>query len=139
MSVSRHNPFSEAAKDEPSETDPIGDLARFDHLARVKPKISELKHVAQQARYDRPLSSHAPGETPGERYAATDNRYRTGRNQQLNLRVSAEDAHRFDEIAAQFGWIKGQMLSYALDALEVQLRDPASRFWADKGIIPKSR
>lgn len=48
-------------------------------------------------------------------------RYRTGRNQQLNLKVRAEDAAAFYAIADANGWVLGETFAHAIAALQRQL------------------
>ena len=48
-------------------------------------------------------------------------RYRTGRNQQLNLKVRAEDAAAFYAIADANGWVLGETFAQAIAALQQQL------------------
>jgi hypothetical protein len=48
-------------------------------------------------------------------------RYRTGRNQQLNLKVRAEDAAAFYAIADANGWVLGETFAQAIAALQRQL------------------
>jgi hypothetical protein len=45
-------------------------------------------------------------------------RRRTGRNIQLNLKVDQGTADRLYRIADQHGWVLGETLEYALEALE---------------------
>lgn len=47
--------------------------------------------------------------------------YRTGRNVQLNVKVSAETLDRFYRIADSQGWVLGETLERAIDALERSL------------------
>ena len=50
-------------------------------------------------------------------------RYRTGRNQQLNLKVRAEDAAAFYAIADAQGWVLGETFAHAIAALQQKLSD----------------
>jgi len=49
-------------------------------------------------------------------------RYRTGRNQQLNLKVRAEDAAAFYAIADAEGWVLGDVFARAVAALMQELQ-----------------
>jgi hypothetical protein len=48
-------------------------------------------------------------------------RYRTGRNQQLNLKVRAEDAAAFYAVADAQGWVLGETFAHAIAALQREL------------------
>jgi hypothetical protein len=48
-------------------------------------------------------------------------RHRTGRNMQLNMKVRPETAERLNRLCDERGWVQGQALEYALDALEREL------------------
>jgi hypothetical protein len=48
-------------------------------------------------------------------------RYRTGRNQQLNLKVRAEDAAAFYAMADAQGWVLGETFAHAIAALQREL------------------
>ena len=64
---------------------------------------------------------------PGPAMAAPEERreqrrYRTGRNQQLNLKVRAEDAAAFYAIADAQGWVLGDVFARAVAALAEELQ-----------------
>jgi hypothetical protein len=48
-------------------------------------------------------------------------RYRTGRNQQLNLKVTAEAAEAFYALADEKGWVLGEVFERAIIALKRDL------------------
>ncbi len=52
-------------------------------------------------------------------------RYRTGRNQQLNLKVRAQDAEAFYAIADAQGWVLGEVFAQAVAALVRELERKA--------------
>ena len=54
-------------------------------------------------------------------------RYRTGRNQQLNLKVRAQDAEAFYAIADAEGWVLGDVFARAVAALARELKRTESR------------
>jgi hypothetical protein len=45
-------------------------------------------------------------------------RRKTGRTEQLNLRVRAEDLARFIEISDEFGWVFGETLQHLVEAFD---------------------
>lgn len=68
------------------------------------------------ARAERPAELQAPLERREQR------RYRTGRNQQLNLKVRAQDAAAFYAIADAQGWVLGDAFARAVAALARELQ-----------------
>jgi hypothetical protein len=52
-------------------------------------------------------------------------RYRTGRNRQLNLKVTDEALRRFYALADAQGKVLGEVFEQAVDALEAQLSEKA--------------
>jgi hypothetical protein len=54
-------------------------------------------------------------------------RYRTGRNVQLNVKVSAETLAAFHAIADSQGWVLGETLEQAVAALEREMAERAAR------------
>jgi hypothetical protein len=54
-------------------------------------------------------------------------RYRTGRNQQLNLKIRAQDAETFYAIADAQGWVLGEAFARAIAALARELEQEAPR------------
>jgi hypothetical protein len=105
---------------------------------RPPARAEQIKAVAEEAgfrsrgplpplmppRADRPVSNRTvPPEQeamPGER--REQRRYRTGRNQQLNLKVRAEDAAAFYAIADAEGWVLGDVFARAVAALTQELQ-----------------
>lgn len=53
-------------------------------------------------------------------------RYRTGRNTQLNIKVSPETLASFYDIADSQGWVLGETLEKAIASLKRELVDPSS-------------
>lgn len=91
--------------------------------ARPEQVPGQVKAVAEEAgfRSRGPAPAPAPGEAgpsppaPAER--REQRRHRTGRNQQLNLKVRAEDAAAFYAIADAEGWVLGDAFARAVAAL----------------------
>ena len=65
------------------------------------------------ARSQRPTTIRA-APRPG-RHGAGE---KTGRTEQLNLRVRAEDLARFVEISDEFGWIFGETLQHLVETFD---------------------
>ena len=66
-----------------------------------------------------PPAKASPTTPPEER--REQRRYRTGRNQQLNLKVRAQDAEAFYAIADAEGWVLGDVFARAVAALAREL------------------
>jgi hypothetical protein len=63
--------------------------------------------------------SRAPGKPPT---AASQRRgRRTGRNIQLNIKITAETLNRFYRVSDENGWLLGETFEQALEALERHL------------------
>ncbi|WP_431272870.1 hypothetical protein [Dankookia sp. P2] len=87
-------------------------------------RAEQVKAVAEEAgfrsRGPAPARAGRPAKGPpaapaGER--REQRRYRTGRNQQLNLKVRAQDAEAFYAIADAEGWVLGDVFARAVAAL----------------------
>lgn len=61
-------------------------------------------------------------------FRRSDN-FRTGRSERLSLKATAEAIEQLAEITDDHGWVKGQTLQYALDALAEKINDPQDSFW----------
>lgn len=62
-----------------------------------------------------------PAEKKDDPFKRTPRRYRTGRNVQLNIKVSAETIESFYAVADKEGWVLGETLERAVSALENEL------------------
>ena len=58
--------------------------------------------------------------------------YQTGRNAQIAMKGRAEDKERIVAICDRQDWVQGQLIQYALDALQEKLADPEDSFWSDR-------
>ena len=84
--------------------------------------------VPALVRAERPAKA-SPTTPPEERREERreQRRYRTGRNQQLNLKVRAQDAEAFYAIADAEGWVLGDVFARAVAALARELKRTESR------------
>jgi hypothetical protein len=107
------------------------DISGFAPKPPAQPE--QVKAVAEEAGFrsrgpvpaktERPTKVQAPPETvapPAEK--REQRRYRTGRNQQLNLKVRAQDATAFYAIADAQGWVLGDAFARAVAALARELQ-----------------
>jgi hypothetical protein len=103
---------------------------------RPPARAEQVKAVAEEAGFRsrepipvRPASA-APIPQPVPEERREQRRHRTGRNQQLNLKVRPQDAAAFYAIADAEGWVLGDVFARAIAALERELQ--ASRRTADR-------
>lgn len=52
-------------------------------------------------------------------------RYRTGRNVQLNVKVTPETLAEFNALCERYGWVQGEALARAIEALKAKLPPPS--------------
>ena len=83
-------------------------------LAAVRSLAAERGFVSREAVQ---AGESAEGETRLRR------RYTTGRNRQLNLRVTASALNRFYALADENGWVLGETFEHAVAALERSSKD----------------
>lgn len=105
------------------------DVSDFKPKPPARPE--QVKAIAEQAgfRSRDPLAQDRPAETTGQPEPSTtaqpakreQRRHRTGRNQQLNLKVRAQDAETFYAIADAQGWVLGEAFARAITALAQKL------------------
>jgi hypothetical protein len=77
-------------------------------------RTEQVRGIAEKAGF----RSREPVPPPEKRELR---RYRTGRNQQLNLKVRAEDAAAFYAIADAQGWVLGETFAQAIEALQQRI------------------
>lgn len=92
-------------------------------LANWKPKPvvkSDTEVTANLAQSQGFVSRQAPVQSRvGE--MRHDRRYRTGRNAQLNLKVTTEARDRFLDLCDRYGWVQGEGFDKAVNALIEQM------------------
>ena len=101
-----------------------------------KPSVraEQIKAVAEEAGFHSrgPVSPQHPASVPAGQSAKAlrtsppevqreQRRYRTGRNQQLNLKVRPQDADALYAIADAQGWVLGEAFAHAIAALTREL------------------
>lgn len=95
------------------------DISDFQPKPPARPE--QVKAIAEEAGF----RSREPVTTPPAK--REQRRYRTGRNQQLNLKVRAQDAEAFYAIADAQGWVLGEAFARAIAALARELDQKPSR------------
>lgn len=106
-----------------SRANPFTDLGDFAPKAQPKPvEPQQIERIASEMGFPSRQASVAPvvaNPVPRRR------RYTTGRNQQLNVKATAETVERFYRLADQQGVPLGELLDQALQALEKATQKPA--------------
>ncbi len=77
------------------------------------PPLQEIRRISEA----RGFRSREGGQDPVKR------RYRTGRNVQLNIKVTPETLAEFNSLCDRHGWVQGETLARALEALKAQFGD----------------
>ena len=98
-------------------------------------RAEQVKAVAEEAGFRSrgpvpPPSPHRagrPAKEPPQEERREQRRYRTGRNQQLNLKVRAQDAEAFYAIADAEGWVLGEAFARAVAALARELNQTETK------------
>ena len=88
-------------------------------------RAEQVKAVAEEAGFRSRGPVPVPAEPPPAAPQGTrreQRRHRTGRNQQLNLKVRAQDAEAFYAIADAEGWVLGDVFARAVAALARELK-----------------
>lgn len=95
------------------------DIADFKPKAVEPPAVSreDVKAVSEGASF-RSREPQPPAPKPVKR---EQRRYRTGRNQQLNIKARAEAIEAFYQITDQQGWVLGETFERAIEALKREL------------------
>jgi hypothetical protein len=93
--------------------------------AKAKPPREEILKVAQATGFK--SREAAPVPAPAEETVVKPVRegriYRTGRSEQLNLKVRAADKTSFYEICDQNHWVQGYTFQRAIEALEREIKE----------------
>lgn len=89
--------------------------------ARPKPDKAAIKATAESRgfRSREPVAVEPPANLTAP---ARQRRHVTGRNKQLNLKVTDDSLQRFYAIADAKGWVLGEAFEHAIGALERELK-----------------
>ncbi len=117
--------------DDPDNLDVSGFLPKSlpDPAAPSPEKVREVSEAAQFHSREPNIRLPAPGEAPPRR---EQRRYRTGRNVQFNVKASQQTVEAFYAISDRHGWVLGETLEYALDALRRELDANAPAVFRDQ-------
>ena len=98
-------------------------------------RAEQVKAVAEEAGFRSrgpvppppPPRAGQPAKEPPQEERREQRRHRTGRNQQLNLKVRAQDAEAFYAIADAEGWVLGEAFARAVAALARELNQTETK------------
>ena|SRR5579862_4078115 len=85
-----------------------------------KPPVETVRALSEAARF--PSREAAPPPPVVVEVKRDQRRYRTGRNVQLNIKVKAVTLDAFYKIADREGWVLGETLERAVQALDESLQ-----------------
>lgn len=106
-----------------SRANPFDDLSDFAPKSQPKPvEPQQIDRIASEMGFPSRQASIASAVA---KPASQRRRYTTGRNQQLNVKATAETVERFYRLADQQGVPLGELLDQALKALEKATQTPA--------------
>jgi hypothetical protein len=106
-----------------TRANPFTDLADFAPKAQPKPvEPQQIERIASEMGFPSRQPAAAPA---APSIAPKRRRYTTGRNQQLNVKVTAETVERFYRLADQQAVPLGELLDRALQALEQSIQQQA--------------
>jgi hypothetical protein len=106
---------------DPQRSDPFAgnlDLSDFKPAAPKRPKIepAAIREVSEANNFP---SRAAPSKPKAAKAGVgAQRRRRTGRNVQFNIKTTPDVIERFTALADKHGWVFGELLEKALDALE---------------------
>jgi hypothetical protein len=95
--------------------DPFGDIGLDEFKPRPAKKPAVAPAAIRQVSEASGFPSRAPTKAPAPVAKPAVRRRRTGRNVQLNLKVTAEDLARFTKIADDEGLVFGELFARMLD------------------------
>jgi hypothetical protein len=105
---------------DPNRVDPFGgdlDLSDFKPAAPKKPKVepAAIREVSEANNFPSRAAAKPKAAKPA---TAVQRRRRTGRNVQFNIKTTPDVIQRFTALADKHGWVFGELLEHALDALD---------------------
>ncbi len=117
--------------------DPFSDDGMNEQLAAFKPQPIAKPDAPVKKRQERAVkaadrAAADNGFTSRKRVKPKQRRsrlYETGRSEQIAIKGKKDDKARLAAICDSQDWVQGQLLQYALDALEAKLSDPQDKFW----------
>lgn len=106
-----------------TRANPFDDLGDFTAKTQTKPvEPQQIERIATEMGFP---SRQPVASLPHSLGTQARRRYTTGRNQQLNVKATAETVARFYRLADQQNVPLGELLEQALQALEKAIQKPA--------------
>lgn len=106
----RADPFAESAD---------LDLTAFAPKPKARPDAEKVRAVSEANQFPSRAGAAATPAAPAKKPEARPiRRRRTGRSVQFNIKATQEAIDRFVRLSDQEGWVFGETLEHALDALE---------------------
>jgi hypothetical protein len=107
---------------DPNRVDPFAgdlDLTDFKPGAPKKPRIepAAIREISEANNFPS-RAAFKPASATAKAPPTVQRRRRTGRNVQFNIKATPETIARFTALSDQNGWVFGETLDRALDALE---------------------
>lgn len=100
-----------------TRANPFGDLDDLATPKKAKPvNAADITRIAEENGFP----SRQPQAKPASEGIRQRRRYTTGRNQQLNLKATAETVNLFYRLTDEWGGTQGELLELALAALVEQ-------------------
>lgn len=94
---------------------------------KPKPPREEIRKVAQKSGFKSreapPVTAAVEPVVEAQRPAREGRVFRTGRNEQLNLKVRGDDRAAFVGICDRLHWVQGYTFQRAIEALERELKE----------------
>jgi hypothetical protein len=107
--------------DQPTDRLDLSDFAPRSDRKSTSPDRATVRRESEAAGFVSRQATATQSATPAPEAAGPMpplRRRRTGRNIQLNLKVDRETADRLYRLADRHGWVLGETLEHALEALE---------------------
>jgi hypothetical protein len=99
--------------------DPLADLDLGDFVPTPPKKPIAQPEVIRKVSEENNFPSRAPQKPKAAK--VTQRRHRTGRNIQFNIKATQETIDRFTALSDKHGWVFGETLAQAIEALEKSL------------------
>ena len=88
---------------------------------KPKPEPASIREVSEANNFPSRAAVARTKNEPPKLEPKPQRRHRTGRNVQFNIKATAATIERFTKLAEAQGWVFGEVLDRALDALETSL------------------
>jgi chemotaxis protein histidine kinase CheA len=117
--------LAQAVRADPFKLDEGDNLSDFKPSPPRKPAASkeQIRALSEAHNFPSRSATAQPAKRPVKSAPSNKRYWRTGRNVQLNVKVTAETISRFTALAQQTKLPQGELLRRALDAYEEKMTD----------------